>query len=312
MRGRRRRAGRRSGSRLWRAHRWRVTRARAVIARSASGGCAARVCCLYAGVLHRTRADEGPAGDDDPVGGWQPYFTGITWRGWGTGTATGTGTAHADNCKPNCAQGTYHQYPGTITLTGPKPWRGEMAYSREAVSVPAIQDRVTFRIGLLPGGSSPPPVAPPPTPGPVSSGATLTGSCVLGYEPAYNAGGGTVAYGPFEAGAPGPNTKIAGTDYTPVVAYQVTLTNSGSTTAQVAGWAVAFYDSSGAELGSDDEPSGAGGTFITGGQSLTWTLFSGDDTYGNGLSGNAAGQEGTSIPSDGTAASCAFLEWYSG
>lgn len=78
------------------------------------------------------------------------------------------------------------------------------------------------------------------------------------------------------------------------------------------GWAVAFYDSSGAELGSDDEPGGAADTFITGGQSLTWTLSSGDDTYGNGLSGNATGQEDTSIPGDGTAASCSFLEWYSG
>lgn len=128
-----------------------------------------------------------------PSGDGSLYVTGITWQGWGTGSATGTGTAHADNCNPNCAQGTYHQYPGTITLTSPKPWRGKMAYGRETVSVPAIQDRVTFRTGLLPGRSSPPVVTPQPAPGPVSSGATLTGSCVMGYEPAYNAGGATVA-----------------------------------------------------------------------------------------------------------------------
>ncbi len=170
-----------------------------------------------------------------PSGDGSLYVTGITWQGWGTGTATGTGTAHADNCNPNCAQGTYHQYPGTITLTSPKPWRGKMAYSRETVSVPAIQDRVTFRTGLLPGRSSPPVVTPQPAPGPVSSGATLTGSCVMGYEPACNAGGATVAYGPFKAGAPVAYTKIASTDCTPAVAYQVTLTNSGTTTAQVTG-----------------------------------------------------------------------------
>jgi hypothetical protein len=79
------------------------------------------------------------------------FVTAITWRGWGTGNATGTGTAHADNCKPNCAQGTFHRYPATITLTGPKLWRDDMAYSQERISVPAIHDRVTFSTGLVPG-----------------------------------------------------------------------------------------------------------------------------------------------------------------
>jgi hypothetical protein len=79
------------------------------------------------------------------------YVAAITWRGWGTGNATGTGTAHADNCKPNCAQGTFHEYPATITLTGPKLWRDDMAYSRERISVPAIHDRKTFSTGLVPG-----------------------------------------------------------------------------------------------------------------------------------------------------------------
>ena len=107
-----------------------------------------------------------------PTGDGSLYVTGITWRGWGTGTAAGSGTAHADNCNPNCAQGTYHEYPATITLTDPKPWRADMAYSRETVSVPGIPYRVTFRSGLVPGSSqSPPPVVVtrPPTPGPVST-----------------------------------------------------------------------------------------------------------------------------------------------
>jgi hypothetical protein len=249
-----------------------------------------------------------------PSGDGSLYFNGITWRGWGTGTATGTGTAHANNCQPDCAQGTFSAYPATITLTDPKPWRGEMAYTQETVNVAAIHDRATFSTGVVPAPvpTSPPVVTQPPAPGPVSSGAMLTGSCVVGYEPAYNAGDGGIAYGPFTDGRPVPYTTIGNTQYTPTVAYQVTLTNNGSATAQVAGWAVAFYNANGAELRSDDEPSGAGDTFITAGQSLTWILYSGNDAYGNGLSGNATGQEDNSIPSDGSAATCTFLTWYSG
>ena len=241
------------------------------------------------------------------------YLTGITWHGWGTSTAIGTGTAHADNCKPNCAQGMFTTYPATITLTHPRPWRGDMAYTRETVSVPGIHDRVTFSTGLVPGSvPSPPPVAQPTAPGPISGSATLDGSCVLGYEPAYNAGYSGIAYGPFTPGKPIKYTRIGNTDYTPVMAYQVTLTNTGSTTAQAAGWAVVFYDSGGAELGSDNEPGGAGGTFITPGQSLTWTMYSDNDIHGNALSGSATGQEDLSIPSDGSAATCTFLQWYVG
>jgi hypothetical protein len=100
------------------------------------------------------------------------YVNGIIWRGWGTGIVTGTGTTHANNCKPNCARGTYHEYPATIMLTGPKPWRSDMAYTREMVSVPAIHYRFTLRTGLVPGSRPPPPpvVTQPHAPGPVSTG----------------------------------------------------------------------------------------------------------------------------------------------
>ena len=90
------------------------------------------------------------------------YVTAIIWRGWGTGDAVGTGTAHADNCKPDCARGTFYEYPATITFTGPKPWRGDMAYSRERISVPGIHDRVTFSVGLVPAPATVPGPARPP------------------------------------------------------------------------------------------------------------------------------------------------------
>lgn len=75
-----------------------------------------------------------------------PYLSGdsslfvkrVVWRGWGSGTATGTGTAFTDDCKPNCAQGTFHTHPATIVLTDPKRWHRRMAYTRVTDSVPAI------------------------------------------------------------------------------------------------------------------------------------------------------------------------------
>jgi hypothetical protein len=78
------------------------------------------------------------------------YVTGIKWHGWGTAKATGTGTAHADNCTPNCAQGTFTKHPATIVFTDPKPWHGKLAYAHVAESVPAIGWHYTFTHGLVP------------------------------------------------------------------------------------------------------------------------------------------------------------------
>jgi hypothetical protein len=60
---------------------------------------------------------------------------------------------------------------------------------------------------------------------------------------------------------------IQGTYYPPAPAYQVTLTDSSSGTADVTGLAVTFYDISGSETGSDQQT--VKETFITSGQSLT-------------------------------------------
>jgi hypothetical protein len=53
------------------------------------------------------------------------------------------------------------------------------------------------------------------------------------------------------------------------------------------------------------------GEFITSTQSLTWTMYSSTDTYGNGLSGDGGTRiQDNNIPSDGSAASCSFIQWY--
>jgi hypothetical protein len=236
------------------------------------------------------------------------YVKALTWRGWGTATATGTGTALLDNCKPNCAQGSDSRYPVTIVLTRPESWHGELAYTRAAATIPATGLRQTFT-GLLPTrspGAPPPAPSSPPSPGPVSGSATLSGTCEMGYEPANGDGSGQVAgYGPFVQGPPGPPVGIGGTRYEPTLSYQVAFTDTGSTTAQIGGFAVAFYDAAGNEVGSDQ--ASAGDTFITANQTLSWTEYSPTDTAGNGLYGSAAGTSDSNIPAG--AATCSVLQW---
>jgi hypothetical protein len=65
------------------------------------------------------------------------FLTGMTWQGWGQPTAVATGTLNEDNCVPNCGQGTYYQYPATVTLSGIKTAAGESYYSVMSVNAPA-------------------------------------------------------------------------------------------------------------------------------------------------------------------------------
>jgi hypothetical protein len=101
-----------------------------------------------------------------------------------------------------------------------------------------------------------------PVPAPVATTATLSGKCVTGFVVINGDTGAVGAFSPFAdpSGYPS-NTETEG-------GYQVTLTNTSAVTAEVGSFSVVFY-SSGAETGSAD--AGTGDTFITPGQSLTWT-----------------------------------------
>ncbi len=142
-----------------------------------------------------------------------------------------------------------------------------------------------------PSATAPAAVTPPP-PAPVSTAATLTGTCTPGYFPT---GQGAV----FEPGPPQGQT-ISGTYYPPVPAYQLTLANDSGNTADVGGFAVVFYDSNGTELGSDKEA--VSETFIAAGQSLTWTEQAPPPAGVTGFDGTA------NIP-DGSA-TCDLVTWY--
>ena len=43
----------------------------------------------------------------------------MTWSAWNSATAVGTGTEKLDDCTPNCAEGTLHPVPVTVTLSKP-------------------------------------------------------------------------------------------------------------------------------------------------------------------------------------------------
>lgn len=160
---------------------------------------------------------------------------------------------------------------------------------------------VLMLAGCTNGAGTPNPAAhtttPPPAKG-VSSAAVLHGTCVMGYIPT---GQGAV----FNQGPP-QSQVISGTTYPPVIGYQVTFANQGSSTAEVTGWVVAFYDSSGQELGSDEETAKA--TFITAEQSLTWTEYATTDTAG----GQQSFGSDSSIPADGSAATCQVINYLGG
>jgi hypothetical protein len=142
----------------------------------------------------------------------------------------------------------------------------------------------------------------PPPPSPAATSARLAGNCVMGYEnnTPDQWGGVTNQYSGFTAGAP-QGATIGGNHYAPALAYQLTLTDGSSSTAEVDGFAVVFYDSSGTEAGSDQQQ--AQPSFIVPGQSLTWTELANTATDGSGDGGSDG-----NIPAN--AAACDLVQWY--
>lgn len=158
--------------------------------------------------------------------------------------------------------------------------------------------RTSHAVGLrvhLPRGT--PAVSPPP-PSPVSTTASLISNCVMGWEWTPNST--SAADGVFRAGA-----RPAGTgSRDPALAYQVTLTSTSVATADVTGFAVAFYDTSGSEAGSDQEQTSG---FITPGQSLSWTFIEDHTVSGYGDDPNEQLAQTGNIPAG--AATCQLVQW---
>lgn len=45
------------------------------------------------------------------------YVTGIRWSQWSATRAIGAGKAHVNDCKPNCAAGSFHTFRVTVRLS---------------------------------------------------------------------------------------------------------------------------------------------------------------------------------------------------
>lgn len=60
----------------------------------------------------------------------QFYVTGLRYSSYGGPTAVATGTLHLDDCKPDCARGTFRSYPGTIRLARVTACRGLLYYNQ--------------------------------------------------------------------------------------------------------------------------------------------------------------------------------------
>lgn len=135
-------------------------------------------------------------------------------------------------------------------------------------------------------------------PAPVSTAATLIGNCVMGYEWTPNTT--NAASGVFIAGPP-PAGNSSGD---PALAYRLTLNSTSANTASVTGFAVAFYDASGVEAGSDQESASG---FITPGQSLAWTVIEDATVHGYGDDPNEQITQTGAIPA--SAATCQLVQW---
>jgi hypothetical protein len=109
-------------------------------------------------------------------------------------------------------------------------------------------------------------VTTPAAPAPVSTEATLAGQCVTGIDDltsqSFYPMSGMIGSSPS---SPPSGDQVA-------EGYQMTLTNNGSTAAQVSGFSAVFYDGQGSETTSDTETFDSA-TFLEPGQSLTWTEY---------------------------------------
>ncbi len=156
------------------------------------------------------------------------------------------------------------------------------------------QARSSRTAGTRPVSSTLPPAsASPLTPSPVATAASLASKCTTGVEDQTT----RLFYPASTVGRP--DSLIPSGD-TVVGAYQVTLTNHSTATAEVTGFAVVFHDYSGAGTGSDSQH--GFDRFITSGQSLTWT----EAPWGSVVNAPfAAGQTGA-IDSEST---CQLVRW---
>jgi len=152
--------------------------------------------------------------------------------------------------------------------------------------------------------ASPASATAPPAPSPVSTEATVTGQCTPGLLD-----DSTRQFVPLDANFHGASFSPGDTA---AEAYQMALTNTGTTAAEVTGFSAVFYTGGTTETTSDTETFGSP-TFLEPGQALTWT----ETPWGTYTISESAGQpsqpigpftEGVSGAVDASA-TCQLVQW---
>jgi hypothetical protein len=140
--------------------------------------------------------------------------------------------------------------------------------------------------------------ATPPAVSPVSDQAVVSGKCTPGL---YDQTTGTfylISASQMSGTSPGDTVYEA---------YQMTLTNDGSTAAEITGFSAVFYDFSRRETTSDTE-NFDGPTFLEPNQSLTWT----EEPWGSYALGQGSARGPFTEGSEGaidSAATCQLVQW---
>ena len=58
----------------------------------------------------------------------------LSWTSWTANSAQGSGFNWIDNCKPNCAAGTFHSYAVSLKLWRPRPEIHRLVFTRMTVT----------------------------------------------------------------------------------------------------------------------------------------------------------------------------------
>ena len=63
----------------------------------------------------------------------------LRWRTWNAAQALGYGATWQDDCKPDCATGSYFSYPSNVRMYRPRVLGGHLVFTRMTVTFPAAR-----------------------------------------------------------------------------------------------------------------------------------------------------------------------------
>ncbi|HTY29530.1 MAG TPA: hypothetical protein VMD51_15520 [Mycobacterium sp.] len=81
------------------------------------------------------------------------YLSRLVWTDWTATSATAAAVHNVDNCKPDCAQGTYLRFPVRVTLSGPDRQAGVTIFHR--ISAIPTTTVGTAETATVPPGTGP-------------------------------------------------------------------------------------------------------------------------------------------------------------